>query len=324
MNAPFGIRPGDDSPLGRARLALEGLSVGDAFGERFFVSPSVVDSLIESRAVPGAPWYWTDDTAMALSVFEHLRDHGGIDSDRLALSFANRYRRDPRRGYGGTAHGILMAISLGAPWQEAAGSVFDGQGSMGNGAGMRSAPIGGYFAHDLAAVVAHARASADPTHTHPDGKAGAIAVAVAAALAWKVGLGELDRATFLPEVAALVPAGPTRDGIEKAIALPLSYDVRTAVAALGNGSRVISSDTVPFSLWCAARHLDDFEAALWTTVSGLGDRDTTCAIVGGIVALAVGHQGIPSSFVQARESLDSRVDYLERHAAEVRLGRRKP
>jgi len=183
------IVAGDESPLGRARLALEGLSVGDAFGERFFVSPTLVEALIASKTVPTAPWHWTDDTAMALSIFEHLRDHGSIEQNRLAYSFADRYRRDPRRGYGGTAHGILTAISLGMPWREAAGSVFDGQGSMGNGGGMRAAPIGGYFADDLAAVVAHAGASADPTHAHPDGRAGAIAVAVAAALAWRMGTG---------------------------------------------------------------------------------------------------------------------------------------
>jgi ADP-ribosylglycohydrolase len=66
---------------------------------------------------------------------------------------------------------------------------------------------------------------------------------------------------------------------------------------------VCAHDTVPFALWCAARHLDDFAAALWTTVSGLGDRDTTCAIVGGIVALAVGEAGIPAEFLAAREPL---------------------
>ena len=65
----------------------------------------------------------------------------------------------------------------------------------------------------------------------------------------------------------------------------------------------LAPDTVPFTLWCAARHLDDFEAAMWTTVSGLGDRDTTCAIVGGIVALYVGAAGIPQEWQQARESL---------------------
>ena len=50
---------------------------------------------------------------------------------------------------------------------------------------------------------------------------------------------------------------------------------------------------VHVALWCAARYLDDYEEALWLTVSGLGDRDTTCAIVGGIVACCTGSVAIP-------------------------------
>jgi ADP-ribosylglycohydrolase len=66
---------------------------------------------------------------------------------------------------------------------------------------------------------------------------------------------------------------------------------------------VTSPDTVPFTLWCADRHLDNFEEAMWTTVAGLGDRDTTCAIVGGIVALAAGPSSIPLDWLAAREPL---------------------
>lgn len=317
MKSTFEMTAGDTSPIGRARLALEGLSVGDAFGERFFVSPTVVESFIESRALPREPWYWTDDTAMALSIYEALRDHGRIDRDWLARRFAERYVRDPARGYGGTAHTILVRVSLGEPWQEVAAEAFDGQGSMGNGGAMRAAPIGGYFADNLGEAVVHARASAEPTHAHPDGQAGAIAVAVAAALASQMGRGmrETSGEALLREVVALTPSGATRDGLEKAASLSLQAHPHEAVAALGNGSQIISSDTVPFSLWCAARHLADFEVALWTTVSGLGDRDTTCAIVGGIVALAVGQQKIPSAFVRAREPLESTLTHLDRLAA---------
>ncbi len=42
--------------LERAELALDGLSVGDAFGERFSVGPEVVDQLIAERALPKSPW----------------------------------------------------------------------------------------------------------------------------------------------------------------------------------------------------------------------------------------------------------------------------
>jgi ADP-ribosylglycohydrolase len=53
----------------------------------------------------------------------------------------------------------------------------------------------------------------------------------------------------------------------------------------------------------AARRADDFPLALWDTVSALGDRDTTCAIVGGIVALTTEHSGILRAWLAAREEL---------------------
>ena len=70
---------------------------------------------------------------------------------------------------------------------------------------------------------------------------------------------------------------------------------------VSDGSGVSSQDTVPFCLWCVARHPRDYAEAMWTTVSGLGDRDTTCAIVGGIVAAGEGE--IPAAWVAAREPL---------------------
>jgi len=99
------------------------------------------------------------------------------------------------------------------------------------------------------------------------------------------------------------PEGETRAGLAKALTIPLDYAPRTAASALGSGFRVLSWDTVPFALWCAARHLDSYEDALWTTVSGLGDRDTTCAMAGGVVALSAGRASIPVDWMAAREPL---------------------
>ena len=168
---------------------------------------------------------------------------------------------------------------------------------------MRAAPIGVYFADNPDAVVLHARASAEVTHAHPEGQAGAIAVAVGAA--WAAGVGDARAPSagraLLSHVARHTPDGETRAGLERAAALPLSSHVRTAVARLGNGSHATSADTVPFALWCAARHLGDFAEAMWTTVSGLGDRDTTCAIAGGVVALSAG--GVPEAWHASREPL---------------------
>jgi ADP-ribosylglycohydrolase len=242
---------------------------------------------------------------MALSIVETLDEHGRIDCDDLAQRFAKRYHDDPGRGYGGMAHRILTEIGNGVAWQEAAGKAFGGEGSMGNGGAMRVGPVGAYFADDLDAVVENARDSAQVTHAHPDGQAGAVAVAVAAAQAWQArgASAEESASSILQAAIEHTPKGKTREGLVIASRLPPDQPVGSAVEVLGNGSLVLSWDTVPFAVWCAARCLHSFEEALWATVSGLGDRDTTCAMVGSIAALAVGRGGIPEAWVEAREPL---------------------
>ncbi len=289
------------NPIDRAVVSLEGLSVADAFGEQLLHSgPNArVEALSDRRTPPAKRWMWTDDTAMAFSIVEVLRAHGTIDPAVLAAAFARRYVAEPARGYGRGAHEVLAAIAAGTPYDTAARALFDGQGSCGNGGGMRAAPIGAYFAGDLDAVVQHARSSAAPTHAHPEGMAGAIAVAVAAAA---VVSGERDPRGLLETIVARTPAGPTRDGVRRSIPM-LRAEPITVAAELGNGSHVLAADTIPFSMWCAATHLDDYACALWACCEVGGDIDTTCAIVGGIVIGAVGIEGIPAAWRTAREPL---------------------
>lgn len=301
MNLP----PDHDARMERTLLALDGLSLGDAFGERFFVHPDRVRQLIDTRTVPVAPWHYTDDTVMALGIVEVLRSCGTINQDKLARVFARRYWAEPNRGYGGAAHEILQDIAREIPWYETAKAAFGGTGSMGNGGAMRVGPLGAYFADDLDEVVRQAKASAEVTHAHADGQAGAVAVAIAAAVAWRMSQGREPRSgdALLKTAFRYTPEGPTKTNLEMALRLPLDNDPRDVASVLGAGNRVLSFDTVPFAVWCAARHLDDYEAALWTTVSGLGDRDTTCAMAGAIVALSAGRTSIPTKWLEAREPL---------------------
>lgn len=257
-----------------ALRSLDGLSVGDAFGEN-------------------AGWRTTDDTEMACEVVAELQKAGRIDPDSLARRFAARYMRDPQRGYGGGARKILQAIHAGTPWRKAAGDSFNGKGSMGNGGAMRSAPIGAWFAGDPEAVVREARASAEPTHAHPDGQAGAIAVALAAAAAARGEKALIDAAL------ARTPDGETRAGIARAKTLG-DLAPQQASRILGDGSQVLSRDTVPLCLWLAEQFLSDYRRAVQTTAKVAYDTDTCCAIVGGIVAL---RSEIPQEWLAAREPL---------------------
>jgi ADP-ribosylglycohydrolase len=269
---------------------LDGLSVGDGFGEQFFGAGMLRGA---RRELPPGPWRTTDDTEMACVLFQVLVDMGRVDPEVLAMRFAERHASDPDRGYGPGAHRVLREIARGTPWQKAAQASFAGQGSRGNGAAMRVAPLGGWFADDVDRLVHEARESAQVTHAHPDGQAGAVAVALAAAAAAR---GEPDLLEFV--LGHLRLAGPTREGIEQASSLG-ALPPFEAARRLGNGSQVLASDTVPLCLWLASRDRD-YESSLWETASLFGDVDTTCAIVGGIVALRA---PIPAGWLAARESL---------------------
>jgi ADP-ribosylglycohydrolase len=108
--------------LERAETSLEGLAFGDAFGGEFFIRSDLVEQFIAERALPGPPWFYTDDTQMALSVVGTLARFESVDQNWLASSFAEQY--DINRGYGPAMHGLLGRIRDGADWRAAAGRLF--------------------------------------------------------------------------------------------------------------------------------------------------------------------------------------------------------
>ncbi len=170
----------------------------------------------------------------------------------LARSFAERY--DHTRGYGPAMHRLLWEIKCGEDWSERAQSLFEGQGSFGNGAAMRVAPVGAFFADDIDAVIEQAARSSVITHTHDEAIAGAIAVAVAVAQAYQLRTSNIvpGRSEFLDLVLPHVPDSEVRSKIRQARDMSASASVQFAVSVLGNGVGVSAQDTVPFALWCAA------------------------------------------------------------------------
>jgi ADP-ribosylglycohydrolase len=301
MNA---LSPKANERLIRAIQSLHGLSCGDAFGERFFVHPELAKSLIAQRAVPSRPWRYTDDTAMAIAIVEILEEFGEIHPEALAENFGKHFLADVHRGYGPAMHSLLPELADNPKyWKQLAEQLFKGKGSFGNGSAMRVAPLGAYFADDLQKLIEQAELSALITHSHAEAVAGAIAIAVAAGLACRREASSIKPRQFLEEIHERTPASEVRLGIGKALDLTHDTPVEAVVEILGNGAKVSAQDTVSFCLWVAAHHLENYENALWRTVSGLGDRDTTCAIVGGIVAMSAAGNSIPKSWLESREPL---------------------
>ncbi|MDI3386371.1 ADP-ribosylglycohydrolase family protein [Streptomyces sp. B-S-A8] len=285
--------------LERALAALRGLAVGDALGSQFFVPANY--PLLKRREVPQGTWQWTDDTEMACSVLAVLAAHGRIDQDALAESFAAHH--DFVRGYGPAVNRLLRLIREGGDWRELASALFKGQGSWGNGAAMRIAPLGAWYADDPEQATHQAEISAYPTHQHREAVVGAMAVAAAAALAADPA-GPPTPAALLDGVVALVPRSAVGAGLRRARDMLDYSDATTVAAVLGCGRRTTAHDTVPFALWSAARSLGDFERAFWTTAQVGGDMDTTCAIVGGVVSS--GAKTVPpDAWLEQTEALPS-------------------
>ncbi|MEU2799976.1 ADP-ribosylglycohydrolase family protein [Streptomyces sp. NPDC007027] len=272
----------------RALASLRGLSVGDALGSQFFVPANY--PLLRQRALPPGLWQWTDDTEMACSILAVLAGHGRIDQDALARSFAERHDFD--RGYGPAVNRLLRLVREGGDWRELSSALFQGQGSWGNGSAMRIAPLGAWYADDPEQATHQAEISSYTTHQHREAVVGAMAVAAAASLAAAPG-GPPSPEDLLDGVIALVPRSAVGAGLRRARDMLDYHDAGTVAAVLGNGRRTSAHDTVPFALWSAARRLGSYEDAFWVTAQAGGDVDTTCAIVGGVVAS--GETGAPPS-----------------------------
>ncbi|MEU2077753.1 ADP-ribosylglycohydrolase family protein [Streptomyces sp. NPDC013489] len=291
--------------------SLHGLAFGDAFGDRWFgILRREGPAALETRTPPPEPlWQWTDDTAQALVLLRELAGGGGaVDQDRLARGLAAAYTDDTHRGYGASMHDVLRRIGAGEPWREVVAGQFGGQGSWGNGAAMRVAPLGAWHAADLDVVAEQAARQSTVSHHHPEAVAGAVAVAVAAALAARSRGGPAPaRPEFLGDVAPRLPDGDVRSGLRIAARMPERTSVRHAAEVLGSGYRMSGPDTVPYALWCAAGHLDDLHEGLWLTVAGRGDIDTTCAIAGGVIAARTGVAALPAAWHAAREPLPSDI-----------------
>jgi ADP-ribosylglycohydrolase len=278
---------------GLALLSLDGLSVGDAVGEHFLRE---YPRFNWNSEIPPGPLPWTDDTHMALSIVENLCQEGAINQDLLAARFAERFYQDPYRGYAGATYQFLSQINHGGDWRELTRARFKG-GSFGNGSAMRAAPIGGFFNGDPERAAAQAALSSEVTHAHPEGIAGAVAVAVGAALSDPEN--HLTGREFIQEVLKYTPESQVADLMRDSLEIP--SDNLPQAFKLGTGYQVTAQDTVPFCIWVAAHFGADYEGAVRTAMQGLGDCDTTCAIVGGIAALRSGE--VPPDWLAAREAL---------------------
>jgi poly(ADP-ribose) glycohydrolase ARH3 len=284
-----------------ARGALLGTFVGDALGMPYeTAAPADVPERVEMVDARLGRGTYTDDTQMTIALAESLIACGRVDDEHLAATFLSRY--DPDRGYGGGTREVLELWRAGVPVAEAAGRIFGGRGSRGNGAAMRVAPVAVLFAHDRERLEREAELSARVTHRHPVGvdaarvQAAAVGAAmrgddVLAAAADAVRTGEL--ASALERVRRLRAARP---------------DPATAATELGN--EPYGDRSLPTALLAAVSH-DDFEGAVGYAVRCGGDADTIAAMAGAVAGARAGAGAIPARWLDALEDSERGRRYVE-------------
>ena len=68
-----------DQRIKLANKSLKGISIGDAFGESFFGETDKMLTHIRERTIPKTSWEFTDDTVMAIAIYDQLRKNKEIN-----------------------------------------------------------------------------------------------------------------------------------------------------------------------------------------------------------------------------------------------------
>jgi len=240
---------------------------------------------------------WTDDTQMALDTAESLIANSTVAPDDLASRFARSYRWN--RGYGPGTAKVLKQIARGTPWIEASRAVYP-SGSYGNGAAMRAAVVGLFYAHaPEAELVSASRQAAQVTHAHAVGIEGAVLLAHATA-----GLASgSDRDSLLRDAQRFCE----QDGITSRLSIAKAWlDADTAPSPrvvrdeLGNG--VAAAESSVTALYIAFRFLDaNFTDMQEFIVTVGGDVDTIGAMAGALWGAANGATRLPDEAIARLE-----------------------
>ena len=285
----------------RAGGALFGTFVGDALGMPFeglshAVIPEDVE-MVEARRGRGT---YTDDTQMMIALAESLIARGRVDAEHLARAFLDAYVAD--RGYGAGTQRVFELWRAGVPVASAAGRVFAGQGSRGNGAAMRIAPVAVCFRDDHERLCVEAAASARVTHAHSVGVDGAVVQAAAIGAGLR-GENILDVARSAAKTSELRGALDAVEGLLRGDGTLVEVQGRLRSSA-------DACESVAAALYSALAH-DRFEAALQFAVRLGGDTDTVAAMTGAVAGARDGYRAIPTRWLEALEDDDRGRSHLQ-------------
>jgi poly(ADP-ribose) glycohydrolase ARH3 len=241
---------------------------------------------------------YTDDTQLTMALAEHLCVYPRVDQAALVTTFLDHF--DGGRGYARGMFGVVAAWERGEDHAAAATSVF-GEGSFGNGAAMRVAPVGLLWREDPDTLREAAVRSAAITHAHPIGTDAATAQARAVAQAATSGsftVADLERLAAEARTEQLRATLTTAARVARNGSGLTCPDVAEAI-----GTGVVADQSVAAALWVAAT-AEDFEHAVLLALALGGDVDTIAAMACAVTGAGVTDAAIPTEWLDRLEDDD--------------------
>jgi poly(ADP-ribose) glycohydrolase ARH3 len=301
--------------------SMIGVALGDAVGELAFHYRS--EPVLRARVSRSTVLRYTDDTAMTIGLAESLTEVGRLDPPHLGDTFHANFRREPWRGYAAGPPTVFRRVErTGATYEQAARGLFGGQGSFGNGAAMRIAPVGLRY-HDSADLYEMAARSAAVTHAHPMGVDGAAVLALAIARAVRLDPGgPFPLSSFCARLAAFARTRAIREKVRRAEELVLD-GASPPSAARELGQSVAVQESMPFAICAFLRSPESFERCLLRATLHGGDRDTLGARACAVSGAYLGVERIPLEWrakVENGATIESLATKLWAQAAYVAGG----
>lgn len=285
---------------------LFGTALGDAIGELAFRNrfTSSLLNVIQQRSA----LQYTDDTTMAIGLAEALLSYDGkLLPQKIGEIFHRHYKQNPSRGYGRGPSTIFRTVEkTGKSYVEIAQTLFNGEGSFGNGAAMRITPVALYF-YDSDNNYKYAEKSAIVTHAHRLGIEGAALLAKLISIVVEKSPNKKDikeeKTTILDTLFEITKTSEYKDKLTKVKSL-LQKEKSLDVAAdvLGSGEKVTALDSVPFVVFAFFHNPYTFQHPLLNTVIQSGDADTIGAMLGGVLGSYHGFNTIPKNWIEKIEN----------------------
>ena len=253
------------------------------------------DEIVKHKS--GETLSYTDDTQMMIGVAETLVKHGEIVPNYLCQRFAQNYQKG--RGYGQGVRPLIEAMAIGEFNQETTPFLVFENGSYGNGAAMRVAPVGLLFHDDK--LVEQSDLASKVTHAHDLGLDGARIISKAVSVAAR--MDGFDRNDFFDELISVCVTEEFTWQLKTARDLP-------AFSSVSFGTGLEAHASVVTSLVCFADSSRDFSGTISRAIGAGGDVDTIAAMAGAISGAFLGVEAIPENLIECLENGPQGKDYL--------------